>query len=67
MEKMFYTPTEVSKLLGVRPQTVYMLLEMGKLPALKFSTRWRIPIDQFHEWVNNECWTQTMERGQMNV
>lgn len=66
MEKAFYSPSEVSKILQVRPQTVYALLESGVIPALRLNTRWRIPIDKFNDWVDTETWTQTRKRGAVN-
>lgn len=63
MKREFYTPTQVSQILGIRLQTVYMFLETGKIPAMRIKTRWRIPIDMFDKWVETECWDQTMERS----
>lgn len=54
MEKIVYTPSEVAKLLHIRPQTVYTLLENGTIPALRLNTRWKIPISAFNEWMKSE-------------
>ena len=58
MEKIVYTPSEVAKLLHIRPQTVYALLENGTIPALRLNTRWRVPIDAFNEWLKSEGWAR---------
>lgn len=55
MRKEYYSPTEVRKILGVRQQTVYMMLESNLIPAFRIGTRWKIPIDLFNEWRNEKA------------
>ena len=50
MEKAYYSPSEVRQILGIRQQTVYMMLESKLIPAFKIGTRWKIPIDLFDRW-----------------
>ena len=66
MGKIYYTVSEVQEMLGLRRQTVYMMLETGQIPALKLNKIWRVPIDKFNQWLENETCLQTKERS-MNV
>ena len=50
VRKEYYSPLEVRKILGVRQQTIYMMLESKLIPAFKIGNRWKIPIDLFDEW-----------------
>ena len=57
MEKRFYSPSEVRQILGIRQQSVYMLLESKMIPAFKIGTRWKIPKDLFDRWVEERAMT----------
>ena len=56
-KRQFYTPSEVREILGVRQQTIYMLLEAKLIPAFRIGNRWKIPIDTFDDWMD------TMAKG----
>lgn len=44
-KKAFYTPAEVSELLGVHPSTVRDWIHSGRLPAFQLSERvYRVPL-----------------------
>lgn len=55
MEKGYYSPTQVRKILGVRQQTLYMMLETHMIPAFKIGSRWKIPINLFDEWMKERA------------
>lgn len=55
MEKRFYTPREVSDLLGVSPTTVMDRIHRGELPAVRVSPRiHRIPAPAFERFVSTD-------------
>lgn len=39
----FYTPAQFAKLLKVNREYVYDLIKQGRIRAIKFNTRYRIP------------------------
>jgi excisionase family DNA binding protein len=45
VEKQFYRPDEVAKILSVSTNFVYRLIVTGKLPAVKIGSVWRIHAD----------------------
>lgn len=57
MKKEYYSPSQVREILGVRQQTVYMMLESHLIPAFKIGSRWKIPIDLFDEWRKEQAVT----------
>lgn len=66
MEKLFYTPQEVAKLMGIRPETVYFMIRNGELPALRVGSRFKILKDDFHEWIRFRVDRETEERKAIN-
>ncbi len=43
MEKGFYTPQELAKLLGLTPESIRRAIKAGEIPALKLGGRYYIP------------------------
>lgn len=62
MEQLFYTPSEVSKMMQIRPETVYEMLYSGELPAMKVGTRFKILKEDFNTWIRSRIDTETKER-----
>ncbi len=62
MEKTFYSPSEVRKILGLKCGKVYEMLEDGTIPSVKIGTRWKISKDALTEWIAEETRRQTEER-----
>ena len=53
MEKRFYTPREVSAMLGVSPTTIMDRIHSGELPAVRVSARiYRIPAPALERFVS---------------
>ncbi|MFN8518984.1 MAG: helix-turn-helix domain-containing protein [Chloroflexota bacterium] len=51
VERLYYTPREVSEILGISDDAVLRLVRTGDLPALRVSARViRIPIIAFDRW-----------------
>lgn len=62
MEKLFYTPLEVAKLMGIRPETVYILIRSGEMPAMRVGSRFKILKEDFNAWVRSRIDSETQER-----
>lgn len=43
------SPVEAMEALGVGKNTIYRLLNSGKLPAVRIGRMWKIPISALHE------------------
>ena len=55
MPKRFYTPREVSVILGVSPTTVMDRIHAGALPAVRVSERiYRIPVPALERFVSTD-------------
>ena len=53
LEKRFYTPREVSDILGVSPTTIMERIHRGELPAVRVSQRiYRIPAPALERFVS---------------
>jgi len=53
MEKFsFYTPKEVAEILKVDYYTVLRWIKKGELEAVRFGTRWRIPLEALEKFIN---------------
>lgn len=52
--KQFYTPRDVAETMSISVYTVYEMCKLGKLPAMKFGKLWRIPINKFQRWLENQ-------------
>lgn len=64
MERVIYTPAEVSKLLGVKLETAYSLIKSGSIPALRIGRNYKIPKEMFDEWLRNAASAQTKRRNE---
>lgn len=51
--KMFYSPAEVARELGISPTTVLRLIHAGRLPAIRVSERiYRIPSASYEKYMS---------------
>lgn len=48
----FYTPAQFAKLLKVNREYVYDLIKQGRIRAIKFNTRYRIPSTEIDRLVS---------------
>lgn len=62
MERVFYTPREVAMMLGIRKDTAYGMLAKGDIPAIKIGNRYKVPKEQFHDWLRIQSVLQASER-----
>ena len=51
--RLTYTVNEVSDLLGLGLGLTYAAIRSGEIPARKLGSRWVIPKDAFHAWLNS--------------
>ena len=51
-DKQVYSPEEVARLLGLHPNSVYMLLKSGELPGVKAGRKWLISKRRFETWLH---------------
>ena len=58
MDKLAYTPKEAAKVLRVGVNRIYQLCRMDGFPCIMVGSRFVIPTDKLHEWMN----TQVAER-----
>ncbi len=49
----FLTVSEVGQLLGVSSPRAYALVAAGKIPAVRFGRRIRVPAQAFEKWLAN--------------
>jgi excisionase family DNA binding protein len=47
-----YTVAEVARLLSLSFGGTYELVRQGEIPATKMGTRWIIPKQRFHSWLD---------------
>jgi len=50
----YLTPEQVAERLHVSRKTVYNLLKLGKIPAIRIGVQWRIPESFLEEGTGNE-------------
>ena len=61
-ERIYYTPVQIAHQLGIRKNTVYVLIKQGELPAIKIGNGYRVPKQMFEEWVRKTAVLQAEER-----
>jgi len=49
-----YTVREVADLLGLSLGSTYTLLRLGEIPAKQLGSRWVIPKQAFHAWLDEQ-------------
>ena len=59
-ERLAYSPTETSAVLGVSKPTVYKLLKRADFPSFKIGTRTLVPAEGLREWLKKQ--TELEER-----
>ncbi|WP_020522939.1 helix-turn-helix domain-containing protein [Catelliglobosispora koreensis] len=53
-DRAVYTVSEVAKLLGLSLGSTYVLVRQGEIPARQLGSRWVIPKQRFHAWLEEE-------------
>ena len=49
-----YTVREVADLLGLSLGSAYSLLRLGEIPSKQLGSRWVIPKQAFHAWLDDQ-------------
>lgn len=49
-----YTVAEVAELLDLSLGGTYNLIRMGEIPARRMGSRWVVPKERFHAWLNGD-------------
>lgn len=62
MEKIFYTPVQVARLMGVRTETVYLLIRCGEMPAMRIGSRYKVLKEDFDKWIRFRVDKETDKR-----
>lgn len=62
MEKLVMTPTEASRVLATRTDTIRNLLECGELPAYREGRNWKIPVDLLKQYICDRAMEETRKR-----
>jgi excisionase family DNA binding protein len=62
--KEMLTVTEVSEWLRVSPRTIYRLLSVREIPALRIGKKWRFNRQQVAQWIEQK--TEACPRGLNN-
>ena len=52
--KTVYRVCEIQVLLGISRPTAYALVNSGKFPVVKVGRQIRVPVKQFHAWLEGE-------------
>lgn len=52
--KKYFTLKEVADMLGFTYVTVGRMAREGRIPAYKISGQWRIPVEEFHTWFQQQ-------------
>lgn len=53
-DRAVYTVAEVARLLSLSLGVTYTLIREGEIPARRMGSRWVIPKQRFHAWLNSE-------------
>lgn len=53
-QRSTYNVEETAYQLGFGMAKTYRLIRAGKIPAVRLEGQWRIPIQRFNEWLNQE-------------
>ena len=48
------TPAEVMDILGIGKNTVYRLLNMGRLQGIRIGRSWKIPLDSIYVFIDSQ-------------
>ena len=54
-QKVAYTPKEAAQVLRIGVNRVYQLCHMDGFPCIMVGSRFIIPVDKLHEWVNTQA------------
>jgi excisionase family DNA binding protein len=52
MNRAVYTVPEVAELLSLSRGSAYAMIRSGEIPAKKLGSRWVIPKNRFHAWLD---------------
>jgi excisionase family DNA binding protein len=50
---LVYTVPQVAALLAISPHTAYAMVRSGQIPARRLGTRWVVPRQVFHVWLDS--------------
>jgi len=50
----FLTTADVLSCLKVDPRTIYRLIKIGELPAVRIGRQWRFRRDDLNEWIDRQ-------------
>ena len=53
IRSLVYTVPEVAVLLTISRHTAYAMVRSGQIPARQLGTRWVMPREVFHTWLNS--------------
>jgi excisionase family DNA binding protein len=53
IRSLVYTVPEIALLLMIPRQTAYAMVRTGQIPARQLGSRWVIPREVFHAWLNS--------------
>ena len=48
----FYTIEEITYFFGIHRSSIYKWIKEGTIPARKFGNSWRIPREEFEDWMD---------------
>lgn len=53
MKKVWLTPQQVADQLQLKVQTIYKLIKLGELPAIRIQRAYRIDPDEFKQYLES--------------
>lgn len=56
MEKLTMTVPEVAEVMGISRAKAYELVHRQDFPVIKVGSKYLIPIDAFHKWLERVPW-----------
>lgn len=62
----FLTITEVADRLRLTAQTIYKMIKLGSLPAIRVGSQWRVSEKKIERWINSQVERTNGNEGQKN-
>lgn len=60
-ESLYYSLTDVQKILGIGRSSVYSLLKEEGFPKTKILRTWLVPKAEFHKWLSEKTTSAKIE------